>query len=465
MKIRLILPLLCVAISTFGQHELTMPFFQNVYQSSYGNPTHIPDHDASFSISPFGASSYFNYQNTSFSLSDIIENDTIYINQLDDIVKENNYIYTSFTYEWLSVMVKVKKFHFSFNVTENFRSQFAYTEGLIDILANGNAGGINVAEGVRTEEVSLEDIGLDVSHYREYALGVAFPFSETIELGFRGKFLFGKANLWTARSKNKLTSSPYDVQLDGDLELRTSVPSYMEDDDISEQDIENYMFNTLNPGFALDASIMWRPGVDNKWEFTAVITDLGFIRWNDNAKKHTIVGSGQFVGVDESFIVNENPDEIGGASVDPDISTAVEDSFEIVESPEAYTNWLSAQNLFMATYRINKNFKAGGGLFLEYFQGVRPSFTTNFQARLKHFESIISYSIRNGSYFNLGLGASMTLGPVQMYFCTDNILATFLPDRARLVNLRTGINFVIGHKKYYKSKKDLLDPYNNSFQD
>ena len=286
----------------------------------------------------------------------------------------------------------------------------------------------------------MQGLGFDMSHYREFAFGATLPLNEKFEFGTRLKFLFGMANVYTARSDNIARSTVNNVRLDSDIRVNTSFPE--------EFNASSYAFNFNNPGLALDVALMWRPS--EKWEITGIIGDLGFIHWTDNVTNYDIGGSGRFRGLSKDNIILDNENARGGASVDPDVSAAIEDSFSVAESQEAYTSPITAQSYLLADYKINKHFMAGGGIYLEYFQGIRPSFTANFQARTKNLEGIVSYSIRNGSYFNLGFGGAMTFGPLQFYLVQDNFIGMFRPLSSRFFNGRIGMNFVIGHNKYYE---------------
>jgi len=57
-----------------------------------------------------------------------------------------------------------------------------------------------------------------------------------------------------------------------------------------------------------------------------------------------------------------------------------------------------------------------------------------------------TYSAVNGTYDNLGLGLALRGGPLQFYMVNDNILALANPVRADFVNIRFGMNILVGRK-------------------
>ncbi len=62
-----------------------------------------------------------------------------------------------------------------------------------------------------------------------------------------------------------------------------------------------------------------------------------------------------------------------------------------------------------------------------------------------------TYSIYNKKYFNVGLGMSLNLGPIQTYFLTDNIMAALAPSSSQMFNFRFGFNVNLRNKKGSKA--------------
>jgi len=51
------------------------------------------------------------------------------------------------------------------------------------------------------------------------------------------------------------------------------------------------------------------------------------------------------------------------------------------------------------------------------------------------------------TYDNLGVGLGFRGGPFQIYAATDNVISPFYPSRAKNMNLRVGINFILGDRE------------------
>ncbi|HQQ21270.1 MAG TPA: hypothetical protein PK471_05130, partial [Bacteroidales bacterium] len=61
---------------------------------------------------------------------------------------------------------------------------------------------------------------------------------------------------------------------------------------------------------------------------------------------------------------------------------------------------------------------------------------------------IVSYSMMQKSFTNLGIGIGFKFGPFHIYGGTNNIFSIFRPLNSSLVNYQLGISFAWSHKKY-----------------
>ena len=114
---------------------------------------------------------------------------------------------------------------------------------------------------------------------------------------------------------------------------------------------------------------------------------------------------------------------------------------------------------------LMKNLNVGTVFFAERFQGrFSPGWTTSLNKNLGNaISTSFSYTISNRSYNNLGAGLSFNMTPLQLYIVGDNLLR--IPsslvvhknlnnyiNSAQVINMRVGLNFVIGREKGEKSK-------------
>ena len=85
---------------------------------------------------------------------------------------------------------------------------------------------------------------------------------------------------------------------------------------------------------------------------------------------------------------------------------------------------------------------------------LNPAISASYYIEVKKWLSAtVTYSAYNRSWFNMGFGYSINLGPIQWYLVTDNFMAAIDPDKHRNMNLRFGVNWNFGRN----DKKDKSD--------
>lgn len=422
-----------------AQHELTMPFMHNLMQSAYTNPTLVSEYKVSVAFAPFFPSVSAGIRNTGFSLKDLIRNDTIYLPKMLPKLKSHNYLYTGTSLEWLAVRIKANNLHWSFNITEQINARFSYPDNFARFAVNGNH-----TEEFYQKTVHFKGLGLNAMHYREFAVGLTVDeWDNKLIFGGRAKMLFGKSNAYTSKTNVNVFSADTLIHLDNDVIINTSSPW----DTGGTTTAKKYLFNNRNIGFALDGGVSYEP--NTKWKFTFTFNNVGFIRWKDNVTNRRMRANVAYSGVKLQSIILNQSEQYNKANVDFDMTKdSLSKRFEPEETHDSYVTPLVGQTYFLAEYKIDKNSEVGGGVYAEYFQGVRTSWTLNYQRRFgRVFNLIGSYSVHNRTFDNIGLGTMLKLGNVQLYFVGDNLIGIARGTDAHNFNLRFGLNFVMGLAK------------------
>jgi hypothetical protein len=91
------------------------------------------------------------------------------------------------------------------------------------------------------------------------------------------------------------------------------------------------------------------------------------------------------------------------------------------------------------------------------FFGGRTSQSFSLSANTRPIQGVsfsASYSVMNRAYNNLGFGMGLRLGPLQFYTVTDVASLGLWPDNTKAVNLRLGLNFMIGNNRMKKILSD-----------
>ena len=66
---------------------------------------------------------------------------------------------------------------------------------------------------------------------------------------------------------------------------------------------------------------------------------------------------------------------------------------------------------------------------------------------------MLSAGYNTGRYLNVGAGMVLRGGPVQFHLLTDNLSGLIKPTKAHGVDVRFGINFLIGRRRLEKAAK------------
>ncbi len=446
-------------------------YMTNLRQTLYTNPAKVCDCGFSFSfpVVNMDLSLYSNplKYSTIFSQD---ENKNFYVD-LDKIAQslgDYNFIEQNNRITFGSFGIRIKNLYFNYDYSLKTDVLFYYPKGLFDFLANGNPDGV----------IDLSGFGINTTAYTQSTFNLAYKISSNLTIGGAFKFNRGLFNLYTSKFDLNATfdtseTGIYAVTLNGDYELQSAgivKPYYDNNGNLTfgmtpdfegantTQDIidssKALVFNP-NTGIGIDFGVVYSPV--KFLELSASVIDLGFINWRVNAT--TTTGSAQvyFDGYDlnDSTQLQKLLDTLQeqlqpkftyqpyktslytkiylGAAFKPTNYLTIGLHYKGIKLPN---NWY---NIYTA------------GLYLN--PGYKWSFTVN-------------YSIYPHSTNNLGVGMALNLGPMQIYFLTDNIAlpnfgisyftnsttpyyensATLRVKNMQLTNFMFGINFNFGCK-------------------
>nr|WKN34341.1 DUF5723 family protein [Tunicatimonas sp. TK19036] len=421
----------------YAQQELTLHLLNNVYQSSHTNPAFVPRNKVHVSLL---SSYHLSLKNSGFTYNQIaanIEEDETGQRVLDLEKLYNNlnlngndYIHFSADIDLFALSFKAAKNRFSLNVTEHIQGRQRYDGSIFQIAIEGNEPG---------QTLEFGKFESDAIHYREIGIGFNRPFlaDDKLVLGTRVKALFGLANVQTKHADVSLFTATeqdlYALTANANILVNTSGTTMLEDDETS------YITNTKNGGFGIDLGGTYQ--LNDQISFAASVVNLGFINWKEDTKAHSSNGSFTFTGI-------ENEDLLTGGGFDIDVeqlTDSISNIFELEEEATAYTTGLPTQVYLTGNYQLATNTTASATLYSDFYQSFRRGFSLGIRQNVgRWLQAAATYSIQSRSYNNLGLGLAMTTGPkgLQLYFATDNIVALAAVGNAKVVNLRTGFNFV-----------------------
>ena len=442
MKNILFTLILALSGSNLIGQGLTLYNMDFVPQSMRNNSAHVQKANFHIAITPLLPNISLSTISNGFTLSDLFQSkgDTTFAtpNKMLSKINENNFISQQTNIDFLSFGFKVKdKNYFSFNISERVNFAFDYSKNFMTLLAKGTA-----SEELLGNEVSMSGTGFRFNHFREYGLGYTRTLNKKLSIGGRFKFLQGMSHLDNDQTDITLYTDPnnYAIRATSTIGVRVAGLGFVFDSD-NEFDTETYFANFENTGFALDLGGKYI--INDRISTSLNITDLGFITWKTDARRYyNNKVEFNFDGIDlEEFIDR-------GDAYTSELDDSLENIFGLERLDRAFTTNLIANIYIGAEYKLNNTFKAGALFNGKVFKGVLyPSLTITTQTALgKRLQAIVSYSIVNRSYKNLGLGAAINAGAFQFYAVSDNLLGWTQIDYAKNLNIQLGMNLLFGYK-------------------
>ncbi len=435
-RIKSKIPVLFIFVISFvsniyGQEVNTMYFMDEVPQANYLNPARQHRCDVYIGcplVGPLKTSyntnglTYNSFISQSTTLNDSVitflhpeEGDKqAFFNTLRPI----NYLNQDISFNLASIGIRFSdEYYVTFDVKEKFNTYFAYPKDLFMLLGDdGNAKG----------EMNMDGLAFNFTHYREYALGISQKIDDEWTFGFRGKILFGKANVSSFNSF-KITSDMDEWSIPrSSININTTLPSFIDvnyddegyfkdisvNDTVSSSEIKNYMFNTSNWGGAFDFGLIFTPS--EKLEFDLSVVDLGAISWRKNVLNLEQTEDFTFRGADLNHMLDST-------KADKTI-----DTLNLLGSSFSYTTPLAMKIFFGGRYILSETVSLGVISRTQLYNSkLYSQLTMSANFRSNFFSCAVSYSFMNNRYKNIGLGLNFKVGPFNLYVICDNIPVDF----------------------------------------
>ena len=379
-----------------------------------------------------------------------------------DGLEDVNFMLGNFGTSLGSFGFRAGKSFFSVDLTTRMDGNIYYPKGLFEVLFTGLPDG---------SDISLGGIGADVNLFNEFSLGWSRKdfILPNLDIGIRGKALFGLANLSTMNSSFDLTTSLDVWNVKSNMQINAAAPSFVTFTDDFESDdgpilVDEEFFDTAPPmeiaksiisldrfGLALDAGINYR--ILPQLLLSASVLDIGGIKWNNTFEgafdfeyDFSGIEVNPFTGVDTLF-VNE-------------LTDSLMNSVTFLTGDPYFSRLNTKLFVGVSYYPIEK---IGFGLLSRtdfMNEKVAQQFTGTVNMTTGKFINLsLSYSYMSRTFNNLGAGISFNVGPLNMYIISDNIISgALMPLNTRSVNLWFGMNLTFGWKRAERKAKQVDRP-------
>jgi len=438
--------LLCAISFVNAQRDFTMYNLRHVPQSLSTNPSFKPAYNNYISL-PVLSGLSLDIINTGFSISDILvpnKNGTsddgvrdslsLYFNTENaffDQMKGSNRIAINLALSVIGFGFKVKNNFIFFDVKNKLNAEVGYSSDFLKLMIQGNVGSL------LGSTADLSGLGLNITNYNEYGLGINRDFSDKLRIGAKFKLLSGVFNINTLENNLSMKTNieNFGLNFAGGFKIGTSnIAQFTDSTNGNPQDLVGNLFNFKNFGLGLDLGATY--DISEKFSLNASLIDLGFIRWSDNVQTHTLKQFDfTFNGLESKSLFNNDS-----------IQENLVNIFETTKDNKNYSTWLDSRFYLGANYKFSSILNLGATWYNEINHGkYRPgiSVSATFSSK-KRFSTTFNYSYFSGAS-NIGFGLNFR----GFYIVTDNLLALpmFNLYGSRIASISIGANIVFGKDK------------------
>jgi hypothetical protein len=438
-----------MAITLPGQQSNTFYLMHQVPQSNLLNPA-VQAMCMWYVGIPLLASTHLSYGNTAFTYNDLAGTGTWNLEGTAAQMHRRDLYNAEAAVQLISLGFKHQRSYFTFHIAERSHLYSIVPGDLASTVVYGNGPTIG-------ETLQLRSLRPGGYYQREYAVGFSRVVDRYLTVGARAKLLFGKASFYPGASDLYFYTEPtgFNLLLEGGYLMNSSFPlTIIQDPDGNISDIVvdelNYsalLLNRGNPGVGADLGAIYR--IDDRITLAASVLDLGFVRWRTDLNNVSTSGTFDFRGVDaETDVVSFEYLE--------EMVDSLLNSFSEEVSQQPYFSYTPTQVFLAGKYRLREHLELGMVNRNVIFRSKwHSSFTISLQAELAgRFLATASWSYLNNSLANLGAGVAYTGPGMQFHLVTDNLLGFFFPFDTRTLNLRVGVNLLLGCPR---NRKEALE--------
>jgi hypothetical protein len=457
-----------------GQLPNSMYFMPGVPQSNRINPAIQPGCGFYLGI-PGAAPVRLKFNSSTLGFNDVFMPsptvDTLRITPLHPDADKEGFINTLNETNNILLEGGVSLASFGFRSGKNFLSfdwnvrmdgALYYPRGLFELAFTGLEDG---------GSISLDGLGVDATVFHELGLGWSRKdfLIPNLDIGVRGKLLFGLGNIATKNSSLTLNTSMDEWTLHSQIEIAASAPElvtitenpeqiypdFFVDTTIFEKPVDvpailSNVFSLDQFGLAADIGINYRP--IEQLQISASVLDIGGINW-----KNSVTATYEF---DYTFTgVEVNPFTDFDTTLIDQLQDSLLSGLNVVAG-EPYRAGLNTKLFVGAAFYPVEKIGIGVVSRTDFLNDqLAQQFTGTVNMTTGKFINLsMSYSYVLNSINMIGAGFSFNAGPFNLYLISDNLVSAALkPFDARAVNLWFGMNLTFGWKRAKKEKKKDMD--------
>ncbi len=329
-------------------------------------------------------------------------------------------------------------------VTAQQKTDFNMTvpSELMKFLYFGNAG-----SGYVGKSLDLNTFNIEAIVRNEYGIGYQHKVDSNLIIGGRFKYISGVSNIYTQRFNTSIYSDIENINVNTDILINTAgIYNGILD---SENPLGYYSGGAFskNIGMSLDLGAYYR--INERFDISGSILNIGWVKWRKDLRGIELKGDFDFYGVETGFPFDSLD---FGEFIDSTVSRIEVNEIDI----NSYSTSLPSHFIISGQFYASEKHVFGA-----LYQGsiwnntLYSNYGVMYNGRYsKWFNLMLGYSVIDNSLNNMTLGASVRLGPFQIYALTDNTFGFLSPSKIVATNVRAGISLsFLDTPKKLKSKK------------
>lgn len=425
--------------------DIGLSTMSNVWQASSINPAKLTDRKLIISFPGLSGSlgtdgvTFNNITRTNESGKLVIVGDQL----VDELGVENNF-WTSVQLETFSAAYGGDRWQVGISHSVKMDNNIMLPKTLAQFVLQGNKQFLG-------EEVNIAPM-FKTQSYSEWALSFALKL-DRVTIGVRPKLLGGISNLSSANGLASVLTTDdggYSTNLRSDYEVRSAGLVNVSGLDNMDEDVEVNMNDATsgdfifgkNKGFGLDIGATFQ--LNDAIEISGSILDIGTIKWTENADTYTSQGEHEYKGLDFVDLIGDDETDFS------EVADTLSEIFEFEKSSGAYRTSLTMRTYWTINYQLNEKFSVGGLIHSRHTNGsINPTFGVNANMDLGRWwtvGAVISQGESTG--FAVGANTVFRLGPVQLFFSSDNLLGMMKPLDNSFAHGRFGMNLAFGERTF-----------------
>jgi len=443
-KYGFVLGLVFIGMIPLRAQDIGLSMMTNLWQTNTLNPAKMTDRKFIFSFPGISASmgtAALTYNNIT---STNAEGKTVIIaNDFIDRLNKKNTVWANTDFETFHLAFGKDRWQVSVNHAVKTNNSMTFPKELAQLALQGNAQFLGQTVNIAPE--------FNASTYSEWAVGTAINY-DRFTFGAKLKFLGGLSNFSSGNAVASIhtnDASVYELTLASDYTINSAglLDVTGLDGDGGEVAINTTDMDGLdalfgqNKGIAFDIGATFR--LHDKLTFSGSILDIGSINWKENAKVYSSNGTYEYKGLDLLNLIESEDADFG------QIADTLSEIFQFTKAEQSYRTALAWRTYWTVSYKFSEKFRVGGLIHTRRLKGnFDPTVAINAALDLGRWWTLgTNLSHGKSTGFAIGANTAIRLGPIQLFFATDNLPALFNVVNNSYAHARLGMNLGFGKRE------------------